>query len=78
MAYCRWGVDSDLYVYHQCSGGIVCTDCAGVFHRRSDVIRHVKEHEARGDLVPFDLIQNLEQEIRDIGDDVTDVIGDYA
>jgi hypothetical protein len=77
MAYCRWG-DSDLYIYHQCSGGIVCTDCSEVFHKRSEVIEHIRMHERDGWEVPSDLIGNLEKEIEDIGDDVTDVIGEFA
>lgn len=73
MSYCRWGKDSDVYIYHHCDGYLICccslTDDFKAFSR-SEMILHVAWHKAQGDLVPDHVTERLTEEIKDEGDEV--------
>ena len=70
MSYCRFGADSDVYLFY-CHG----VECCGCRLKDSTVrpirmeykvaIAHVKEHIAAGDLVPDHVIPSLEEELED-------------
>lgn len=67
MAYCRFGPDSDVYLYASIYGGV---DCCGVhegegsFRTNSvdEMIEHLHQHEAKGDKVPPRVIPRLKEE----------------
>lgn len=51
MSYCKWGYESDLYVYNDCSGFFFCCSCSLTTNRchyktksRRELIAHLKEH----------------------------------
>ena len=59
MSYARWGKDSNVYVYLDCSGFLLCacgdpaiTGIGFKAYRTSDMIEHLKEHKGKGDTVP--------------------------
>lgn len=77
MAYCRMGNDSDVYIYSSVRGGIVCCSCSlsdavwgdVKFELRSELIKHVEEHTKNGDAVPDGVIETLQEEIEEYGDE---------
>lgn len=72
ISYCRHnGNDSDVYVYPNIYGGIVCvcTSQGEVFDKRSLLIEHLKSHLDSGDKVPERVFNRLEKEIIEFGDD---------
>ena len=77
LAYCRFG-NADIYLFHDCSGCITCCGCSlfggmfsggkdPVFFTRVDAIKHIKDHLKIGDYVHLDVIEDLEEEIRNLG-----------
>lgn len=64
MSYARF-VESDIYVYLDVSGYLVCVLCtlneANTFRANNTqmMVAHIKQHEAKGDYVPSDIYQNL-------------------
>jgi hypothetical protein len=59
MAICRFGSDSDVYVYYCVTGGISCQRChltPGVFEFKAsnegEMIAHLEQHRAAGHAVP--------------------------
>ena len=75
MAYCRFGEDSDVYIYptEDC---IVCCGCAleggdrTEFIFRRDAVRHLRMHQSWGHKVPGYAIRFLEEEIRELDNEV--------
>lgn len=65
MAYARFGLDSDVYVYADTRGGYTCERCptAGQTFRcataREMAAHLLTEHRAKGELVPGDAIEEL-------------------
>jgi hypothetical protein len=85
MSYIRFGTDgSDVYVYHATDGVLVCSGCpfrvpVGWFAKRSEMINHLLEHQHAGHCVPAWVIENLFEEIKEMGDDVdTEKVGPHA
>lgn len=69
MSYCRFGDDSDVYVYYACKG-LCCCMCFlnsdredEHFHKRSEMINHLKQHKKRGHKVPPRAMKRLKEEI---------------
>ncbi|RYZ40014.1 MAG: hypothetical protein EOO71_17690 [Myxococcaceae bacterium] len=67
MAYARFSRDSDVYVYEDIRGGFVCERCPGVGQEfrcatAAEMATHLRQHQAKGDLVPDDAIVELESE----------------
>ena len=57
MSYARWGSDSDVYVFETCGGVFECCGCkenldSESFETSGEIIAHLNEHRAKGDLVP--------------------------
>ena len=74
MSYCRFGRDSDVYMYPSALGGITCCSCklspvADDWRRDSqlfsyeDALAHLQEHLKAGHLVPQCAIDRLKEEI---------------
>jgi hypothetical protein len=64
MSYCRFGPESDLYVYLDCAGYLCCCACQldghpTAFQTTEALIDHVREHIQIGHKVPPDLIDKL-------------------
>lgn len=77
MSYCRFG-DADIYLFHDCGGYIRCCGCSAVggifsdsrdptFFTRTEAIDHINEHLSKGDYVPEDVIEDLKEEIKRVG-----------
>ena len=74
MSYCRFGRDSDVYMYPSALGGITCCACklnpiadglwwgSQSFSHR-DALLHLQAHLEAGHLVPQCAIDRLEEEI---------------
>jgi hypothetical protein len=65
MSYCRFGADSDVYVYPSFSG-IVCCACRMGQDEPMDaaaMLAHLRLHERGGDVVPGYAIERLMDEI---------------
>jgi hypothetical protein len=60
MSYCRMADDSDVYVYPDSRGGFTC--CVTVA-TRAEMLAHLEEHRANGDLVPERAIERLRAEM---------------
>ena len=66
MALCRFGDDSDLYVYYSVYGGIICCHCR-LMERPADLkadneremIAHLEMHMARSHKFPQDVFEQL-------------------
>lgn len=75
MSYVRFGEDSsDVYVY----ASVDCLNCCGCrmfgsynTTSRTSMIKHLKDHQKLGDIVPESVFYRLEKERIKIGDDVT-------
>lgn len=59
MSYCRFGTDSDIYVYERTEGGIACCGCLldvrfpyRVFRNVVEFFLHLGAHETKGHAVP--------------------------
>jgi hypothetical protein len=64
VSYCRWGPDSDVYVYDDASGGTTCCACPlnnGSFNvaTHAEMVNHLHEHIAAGWKVPDGVIDDL-------------------
>lgn len=83
MSYCRFS-EGDVYVFQTTAPrALECCACimsehSQRFGTRSEMIAHLREHEAAGHSIPGGVIEGLEQEIEDIGDEVTDKLGANA
>jgi hypothetical protein len=73
MSYCRWGGDSDVYIYPTFNRGIVCCACrlkssTGGLHEDfavelpAQMLSHLKEHIEAGQRVPDYAISRLKKE----------------
>lgn len=67
MALCRFGWDgSDVYVYYDVGGFINCCGCPmqeESFHADTEqqMIDHLRAHQKRGDHIPDDVFEELEE-----------------
>lgn len=64
MAYCRFGRDSDVYVFEADDGVIECCRCAlagGTFtaYGAAEMITHLRAHRAAGHRVPDEALREL-------------------
>jgi hypothetical protein len=65
MAVCRFGEDSDVYVYYSTQGGIECSRCSLLgnslyrANNEHEMIAHLNKHKAAGDHVPADAFERL-------------------
>lgn len=67
MSYARWGYeDSDVYVYLDCSGFLLCvcgdpaeTGLGFRAYKTEDMITHLKEHQVEGRTVPTSTFADL-------------------
>lgn len=63
MSYCRFS-NADVYVYMDVGGYLCCCGCSlsddGRHYGTSDMVAHLREHIAKGDDVPDDVIPALE------------------
>ncbi len=65
MAICRFGDDSDVYVFHNVHGGIECCGCrlsdASEFNARTEaaMIAHLEQHKTAGHKVPLEAFEEL-------------------
>ena len=71
MAYCRFGDDSDVYMYEDIRGGLTCIRCVLKmneirFATIDEAIFYLKEHIKFGHKVPEEAIQELEAEEQQI------------
>jgi hypothetical protein len=79
MSYARWlANESDVYVFASCSGGIECCGCFlnGVsgspnFPTSGEVIAHLNEHRAAGDLVADDTYEQILADYPDVNAVIT-------
>ncbi len=74
MSYCRMSSKSDVYVYLGAEG-LVCFGCElehtalnFVATRRTEMISHLREHKAKGHLVPNKALGRLDAELLESGD----------
>ena len=78
MSYCRWGEDSDVYMYGTRSeggvNGICCQGCELLpegetsthFDNPGDALIHLYEHRKAGHKVPYSAIKRLQVEIGNV------------
>lgn len=65
MALCRFGSDSDVYVYYSTEGGIECCGCrlgsAKMVNvvTEAEMIAHLEEHRRAGHRVPSEALEDL-------------------
>lgn len=68
MSYCRWGEDSDVYVYH--SDGYVCSSCKMAegkdirLETPIQLLAHLVRHRKEGHLVPDAAIERLQRDVK--------------
>lgn len=81
MSYCRWSRESDVYVYASAQAIVCCacslgarTDFEAIL--RSEMLRHLKEHEAAGHRVSAEAVARLHEEVVSFGDAYT--CGEFA
>lgn len=73
MSYCRMS-EGDVYMYPSVYGGIECCGCRlekcehTVFFKRTDALKHLKEHRLQGHVVPQHAFDRLERELTEYGD----------
>lgn len=69
MSYCRFGRNSDVYMYEHVDGFIECCACnigePQTFNTPRQAIMHLFEHLGRGDKVPMYAYKQLIEEMRD-------------
>lgn len=66
MSYCRFSEESDVYVYPEVDGGVLCVGCDLRLAWREDMIEHLlTQHRARGERVPESALDRLRREIED-------------
>ncbi len=76
MALCRIDKDSDVYMYATNNDTIVCSGClldkvdANEFIYRRDAIAHLKLHKQWGHKVSDYVIEELEEEIKELGNEI--------
>lgn len=79
MSYCRFSDTSDVYVFYSVGNFLDCCGCqlpgnedSRSFEARrfSDMIAHLEEHIAAGQMVPDGVIDNLREEAAEDGDEL--------
>ena len=68
MAFARFGLNSNVYVYEDVRGGFTCERCptAGQQYRcqtAAEMVTHLLEHRAKGHRVPDSAIEELQAEV---------------
>jgi hypothetical protein len=67
VSYCRFGPESDVYVYESCSGGWECCFCgigpSANFPSRTQMLDHLDQHVKAGHKVPDYAIARLREEM---------------
>ncbi len=65
MSYCRFGDDSDVYMYPNTDGTIDCCACrlGGGRYTIAEALDHLEEHQGVGHVVPQHAIDRLKREI---------------
>ncbi len=72
MSYCRFGEESDVYVYtdgaelHCCACRMTDKRSDFLTARRTDMIEHLEQHIRHGHEVPRDAFERLRREIGQI------------
>ena len=65
MAICRFGDDSDVYVFYNIDGGIECCGCrlsdVSGFNARieAEMIAHLEQHKTADHRVPLEAFEEL-------------------
>lgn len=80
MSYCRFGNDSDVYLYMHVDGQHVCCSCR-MLDERPDVymynaqsaLMHLKGHKTAGHRVPKYALTALEAELKEINGQAREV-----
>jgi hypothetical protein len=68
VALCRFGSDSDVYVYYSIHGGIECCGCRLLDGRlfnlptEAEMIAHLEQHRRAGHKVPEEAFEELRTE----------------
>ena len=67
MAFARFGLNSDVYVYEDTRGGFTCERCPAIGQQfrcqtAAEMASHLLAHRAKGDRVPDDAIEELQLE----------------
>jgi len=76
MALARIDDESDVYVYENYDGEVICCGCllnnnrSVTFSSYSDAIEHLIEHQDSRQAVPDHVINQLGRDRRDYGDDI--------
>lgn len=76
MSYCRFGEDSDVYVFENIVGRLECCGCDLREHgsfltkSRTAMLAHLDEHRATGHLVPDYALERLRAELDELGDEI--------
>lgn len=68
MAYCRFGADSDVYLYAHINGGWHCSGCSidkrePLMKSAQEALDHLRVHVKNGEKVPRHAIRRLQNEI---------------
>lgn len=74
MSYCRFGPDSDVYLYRTLYGNDIRWECCACSMEKpfgstisktlKEALVHLHDHEKRGDRVPAGAINRLRREIK--------------
>jgi len=70
MSYCRYKEgESDIGVYQDSLSKFLVCMCPDRFitYERSEMLDHLAKHKHKGDLVPNNVINRLEEEIKELG-----------
>jgi len=69
MAYCRFGIDSDVYLFASANGGWECCRCALEsssgkavslrFYTLNETVSHMEAHREAGHKVPGSVFEEL-------------------
>ena len=77
MAYARFRAEgSNVYVYHDARGFLICVRCRLSEDRetrtksRKAMVEHLKSHLTAGEKVPQSAFDELEREILELGDEI--------
>jgi len=67
MSYCRFGEDSDVYVFEHVDGGWMCCGCwldgrSTTTKTRGGMLAHLRKHRLAGHQVPKDAVSRLREE----------------
>ena len=78
MSYCRWGPDSDVYLFMAADNQLHCCACRLTTpgfredfftDKYSEMLSHLEQHNSAGHLVPDEAIQELVNESDEFRDE---------